>query len=352
MALRGSLGTVGAVATLMAAFWLVVLPSDSPQIFVTLAVLLVGLVTAAVLRANAGTFAAACLMGWFSVMIATPFALSDREINALRRIANRGDERAEALLAYYETMTPFAPYLMVVITVLVLLVFVYGMTRGRHSLFQNMLNASNGLADFLARVGIVSAIVLLSALIFAIMYDVIQRQYLGFNPQWTRTEWYRMFSATRVQEMEWHLHAALFLMCLGFAYVRDAHVRIELVRDTLSPRTRVWIELAGCLLFMVPYCYVVLQYGIENALRSYAIGERSAAQTGLDHRFVIKAMLPLGFALIALAGMSVALKCVVYLFGPPALKSQASYYAHSHQNPAPPAEPDPVADPAAARPQG
>ena len=352
MVLRGSLGTLGAIISLMAAFWLVVLPSDSPQIFLTLVALLVGIIASAGLRGNAGTFAAACLMGWFSVMIAQPFSLTDREINALRRVANRGDEQAEALLAYYETLTPFGPYLMIAITILILLVFIAGMARGRHSLFQNMLDASDGLASFLSRIGVVSAVVLLSALIFAIMYDVLQRQYLGFNPQWTRTEWYRMFSATRVQEMEWHLHAALFLMCLGFAYVRDAHVRIELVRDVLKPRTRVWIELAGCLLFMVPYCYVVLHYGIENALRSYSIGERSAAQTGLDHRFVIKAMLPLGFALIALAGMSVALKCVVYLFGPPALKSQANYYAHSHQNPAPPAETDPASEPAAVRPNG
>jgi TRAP-type mannitol/chloroaromatic compound transport system permease small subunit len=338
MALRGAFGTVGAVLALAAAIWLVVLPSDSPQIFATVAILLVGLAASCFLRGDAATFAAASVLGWFAVMFAQPFALTTREINALRRVANRGDEQAEALLAYYETMTPYAPYLMVALTIIILGMFAYGMARGRQSVFQNMLDASNGLASFLTRVGVTAAVVLLSALIFAIMYDVIQRQYLGYNPQWTRTDWYRMFSATRVQEMEWHLHAALFLLCLGYAYVKDAHVRIELVRDTLRPRTRVWIELAGCLLFMVPYCYVVMQYGIENAVRSWNIGESSAAMTGLDHRFVIKGMLPLGFALIALAGMSVALKCLVYLFGPPELKSQSNYYAYSHQNPAPPEE--------------
>lgn len=338
MALRGILGTLGAAIALACAVWLVVLPSDSPQIFATLALLMAGLAASTFLRGHPASFAAACVLGWFAVMFAQPFALTTREINGLRRLAGRGDEQAEALLAYYETMTPYAPYLMVVLTVLILFMFVYGMARGRLTIFQNMLDASNGLAAFLTRVGVTAAVVLFSALIFAIMYDVIQRQYLGYNPQWTRTDWYRMFSATRVQEMEWHLHAALFLLCLGYAYVKDAHVRIELVRDTLRPRTRVWIELAGCLLFMVPYCYVVMKYGIENAMRSWNIGESSAAMTGLDHRFVIKAILPLGFALIALAGMSVALKCMVYLFGPPSLKSQSNYYAHSHQNPAPPEE--------------
>lgn len=338
MVLRELGGTLAAIVALAASFWLVVLPSDSTQIFATLIVLLVGLTAAALLRGNPGTFAAGCLLGWFAVMFAQPFAMTTREINALRRVANRGDEDAAALLAYYETMTPFADYLMVAITVLILLLFVYGMARGRLLLFQNLLEASDGLAKFLTRVGITAAVVLFSALIFAIMYDVVQRQYLGYNPQWTRTDWYRMFSATRVQEMEWHLHATLFLLCLGFAYVKDAHVRIELVRDFLRPRSRVWIELAGCLLFMVPYCYVVMKYGIENAMRSWSIGESSAAMTGLDHRFIIKGMLPAGFALIALAGMSVALKCLVYLFGPPSLKSASNYYAHSHQNPAPPEE--------------
>ena len=154
------------------------------------------------------------------------------------------------------------------------------------------------------------------------MYDVRNVNILASIPSWTNTGWYKFFSSTRVQEMEWHLHAALFLMVLGYGYIQDAHVRIELVRDTLKPRTRVWIELAGAVLFMVPYCYVVMKFGIENAMRSFDIGESSAATTGLTNRFIIKGMLPFGFALIALAGMSVALKCVVYLFGPPSLRAR------------------------------
>jgi TRAP-type mannitol/chloroaromatic compound transport system permease small subunit len=89
-------------------------------------------------------------------------------------------------------------------------------------------------------------------------------------------------------------------------------------------RTRAWIELLGCLLFLIPYCYIVMNYGIENAQRSFATLERSASQTGLEYRFVIKSFLPLGFALLALAGISVALKCMVYLFGPRNLRDASS----------------------------
>lgn len=343
MAIRELTGTVLAVISLAMAFWLSVLPASSDQILPSLFVLIVALVGAALLKGNPATISAATVLGWFGIMFAQPFSLSTREFNGLRRTADRGDQEAADLLAYYETFSPYASYFMIGLTVLLVAILIFGLMRGRLTTFQNMLDASDGLAKLLTRVGVASAIVLFSALIFAIMYDVIQRQYLGFNSEWTNTTWYKFFSSTRVQEMEWHLHAALFLMVMGYGYIQDAHVRIELVRDTLSPRRRVWIEMTGALLFMVPYCYVVMKYGIENAVRSFNIGESSAATTGLPNRFIIKGMLPFGFALIALAGMSVALKCAVYLFGPPSLRAKSNYYAHSHQNPAP-AEDDTPSD--------
>lgn len=335
MAIRELTGTLLAVVAVAATFWLSILPASSDEILFTLIVLIASLVGAALLKANPGTMAAASVLGWFSIMFAQPFSLSDREFNGLRRSARRGDEDATALLAYYEAFSPYSFYLMVALTLLLIGILAFSMVRGRLTLFENLLAASDGLAKFLDRVGITSAVVLFSALIAAIMYDVIQRQYLGYNSEWTNTSWYKFFSSTRVQELEWHLHAMLFLMCLGYGYTKDAHVRIELVRDTLRPRSRVWIELLGAMLFMVPYCYVVMKFGIENAIRSFDIGESSAATTGLPNRFIIKAMLPFGFALIMLAGMSVALKCIVFLFGPPGMRRASSYYAYSHQNPAP-----------------
>ena len=169
-------------------------------------------------------------------------------------------------------------------------------------------------------------LVLFLPMIVIILYDVVQRKYLGWSPDFTNTTWYQTFTSTRLQEMEWHLHAVLFLMALGFGYVKDAHVRIELVRDMLKPRSRAWIELAGALLFMVPYCYVVIEYGSENALRAFHIGEGSDALTGLPHRFIIKGFLPLGFVFVALAGLSAALKSVVYLFGPASMRTEAGTY--------------------------
>lgn len=178
--------------------------------------------------------------------------------------------------------------------------------------------------------GIVTGIGKAAAFLFIpmmliIIYDVTQRKLIEVDNRFIDTVFY--FSSTKLQELEWHLHGILFLLCLGFAYARDAHVRIELLRERMQPRTRVWLELLGCLLFLIPYSWLVVRYGWGFAERAWAMGETSAAQTGLAHRWIIKGMLPLGFGLLALAGVSVALKCMLYLFGPPELQPRVAHYA-------------------------
>lgn len=328
------MGTLSSIVVLCAAIVLAILPAGTNGVFVALGVVLIGLALAAWLRSGPGTFAAAALVGWFAAMIATPFSLTQQQMNGFARAARRDDAEAQAVLDFYEVLAPWSLWLMLAVMVYVLAVFAWGMRRSYTGAFRAMLDASNGLAEFCVRVGVTASLLFLPMMVI-ILYDVIQRKYLGINPDWTNTEWYKIFTSTKLQEMEWHLHAVLFLMCLGYTYIKDAHVRIELVRDTLRARTRVWVELFGCLLFMVPYCYVVMQYGIENAVRSYNIGERSAATTGLDYRFIIKSFLPLGFTMIALAGFSVALKCIVYLFGPPSLRDESGYYGGTEHATAP-----------------
>jgi TRAP-type mannitol/chloroaromatic compound transport system permease small subunit len=194
--------------------------------------------------------------------------------------------------------------------------------------FQALFDAAEGLGTACVRVG-VAASILFVPMIVIIFFDVLQRKYLGWDQDWTATAFYRFFPSTRLQEMQWHLHSVLFLLALGYAYVKDAHVRIELVRDVMKPRLRVWMELMGAALFLVPYCYVVIKYGNENALRAFHINEGSDALTGLPYRFIIKGMLPLGFVFVALAGLSAVLRCVVYLYGPAHLRALTGQYAGS-----------------------
>lgn len=124
------------------------------------------------------------------------------------------------------------------------------------------------------------------------------------------------FGSTQLQELEWHLHTVLFLFCLGYAYVKGAHVRIDLVRDRLGPRTRAAIEILGILFFLLPFCALVIAYGTDFAASSFAQGEGSASGGGLAHRWIIKATLPIGVVLLALSGLASLLHQIAALSAP------------------------------------
>lgn len=113
-----------------------------------------------------------------------------------------------------------------------------------------------------------------------------------------------LFGSTQLQELEWHLHTVLFLFCLGYAYVKGAHVRIDLIRERLGARTQAWIEIAGISLFLLPFCVLVTVYGIDFAASSFDQHEGSASGSGLPGRWIIKSALPLGMALLALSGLA------------------------------------------------
>ncbi|MEM8877065.1 MAG: TRAP transporter small permease subunit [Pseudomonadota bacterium] len=161
-----------------------------------------------------------------------------------------------------------------------------------------------------------------------IFYDISQRKIIEWDNDFVNSIFF--LDSNKLQELEWHLHATLFLLCLGYAYVKDAHVRIELVRDRMEARTRVALELIGVVCFLLTYSYLIAEFGVVFAQRSYAINEVSAAQTGLTHRWIIKGMMPFGFMLLFAAGLSAAFKCMVYLFGPDDLRGEVNEYAGTH----------------------
>ena len=155
-------------------------------------------------------------------------------------------------------------------------------------------------------------------LMLTIMFDVI-----------SRAQNITLVSSTILQELEWHFHGALFLLTLGFGYIKDAHVRIELLRDKFSPRTRVWIELIGSLIFVIPYCMIVIYWGWEFAEMSFLMGETSE-QSGLSDRWIIKGMIPLGFFLLLLTGFAIVFKCILYLWGKEEQRQHAAFIAETH----------------------
>lgn len=120
---------------------------------------------------------------------------------------------------------------------------------------------------------------------------------------------------TKFQELEWHLHTAIFSLWMGYNYTINAHPRVDSYTETLAYRTKAWIELVGCLLFALPYIYLMVRHGWDFVATSYLQGERSENAIGLDHRWIIKAVFYAGLWLVLLGIVSVLLRLVVFLFG-------------------------------------
>ncbi len=124
------------------------------------------------------------------------------------------------------------------------------------------------------------------------------------------------FGSTLLQELEWHAHTVLFSLVLGFGYVRNTHVRVDLIRERLDFRKKAWIELIGLTVFLLPFGSVIVYFAVVYAYDSWVIGEISASLVGMPHRWVIKSVLAIGLIVAVLAGIAVWLQVAVALFGP------------------------------------
>jgi TRAP-type mannitol/chloroaromatic compound transport system permease small subunit len=152
-----------------------------------------------------------------------------------------------------------------------------------------------------------------------ILLDVVTRK---FGYQLPR------LGSTRLQELEGHLHAALFALWLGFAYVKNAHVRIDIAVAGASARTRAMLELVGCLVFALPLSLTAGFFAVGYAWTSFRQNEASVSASGLPYLFVPKAVLALGIILLALAVVSTMLRTLVLLWGPERLREQAHVAAY------------------------
>ena len=122
------------------------------------------------------------------------------------------------------------------------------------------------------------------------------------------------YSSNAWLEIQWYLYAAMFMLASAYTLRRDEHVRIDVVVGRLSKRTQVWIDLLGFLIFLLPICLLILWYGVPYALISIESQEMSSNAGGLIV-WPAKILLPLGFALIVLQGISEIIKRIAFLTG-------------------------------------
>ena len=119
-----------------------------------------------------------------------------------------------------------------------------------------------------------------------------------------------------LEELQWHLFAAAFL--LGFAYTGavDEHVRVDLLAGRFGPRGRAWVELIGSLALLFPFCVIVGASAWDFFWQSWLLGERSAMPSGLPARWIIKFVLFAAIALLGLQALGTAARSAAVLRDP------------------------------------
>jgi TRAP-type mannitol/chloroaromatic compound transport system permease small subunit len=179
---------------------------------------------------------------------------------------------------------------------------------------QRLLGISDAIDEVLSRIAHLFGWLFI-ALVIVICFDIVTRK-VGFQLPY--------FGSTPLQELEWHIHGLLFLPWLGYGYVRNVHVRIDVFTANAGPRKQAILEIFGILIFAIPYCLVATYFAYEFFAVSYMQGETSDAPNGLRFRWIMKGALFLGLVLLNIAVLSVLMRKIVQLWGPADLAARAA----------------------------
>lgn len=122
------------------------------------------------------------------------------------------------------------------------------------------------------------------------------------------------YSSNGWLEVQWYMFAAIVMFGASYTLKRNEHVRVEIFYLYLSERGQLWLDLIGALVFLIPVCLLLAALSWPFFMQSLAVNEYSSNAGGLP-RWPIKFVLPAGFALIALQGVSEVIKRIAALHG-------------------------------------
>ena len=124
-----------------------------------------------------------------------------------------------------------------------------------------------------------------------------------------------LFGQGRVEfeELQWHLYSIGFMLCLSYALLNDAHIRVDILHERFSERTKAWVDVLGIVVFLLPFLIVMLIYGVPFVADSFEYSERSASPGGLPFRWAIKSVMLIGFGLLLIAAVSRLTRLAAFL---------------------------------------
>ena len=143
---------------------------------------------------------------------------------------------------------------------------------------------------------------LTALLVLVVSYDVMVRYVFGE-------------SSVGLQELEWHLFALIFLVAAAYTLKMDDHVRVDVFYTKFSPKKQALVNFLGSIIFLIPFCLLVIYSSQDFVSLSFRIGETSPDAGGLPARYILKAFIPISFFLLLLQGLALALKSFLQLKG-------------------------------------
>lgn len=121
-------------------------------------------------------------------------------------------------------------------------------------------------------------------------------------------------SSNALLEIQWYLFAATFLLAAGYTMLRQEHVKIDVVLSRFSKRTQIKVDIFGILFFLFPMVGAVIYLVTPLVIQAYMTHEMSSNAGGLV-RWPVFALLPAGFILLGLQGVSELIKRLAFLKG-------------------------------------
>lgn len=115
-------------------------------------------------------------------------------------------------------------------------------------------------------------------------------------------------------EVQWYLFSAVFLLCSGYTLLRNEHIRIDVVVSRFSERTLTWIDIIGTVFFLLPMALIIMWLSWPVFMDSFIHNELSSDAGGLL-RWPVKLLIPVGFFLLSLQGISELIKRIAFLMG-------------------------------------
>ncbi|MFT4604897.1 MAG: TRAP-type mannitol/chloroaromatic compound transport system permease small subunit [Rhodothermales bacterium] len=120
-------------------------------------------------------------------------------------------------------------------------------------------------------------------------------------------------------ELQWYLFSMLFLLGAAYALQTDSHVRVDVLYGRLSRKGKAWIDLMGTVLFLIPFCVLMLWVSWPSVINSWAVLEGSPDPGGLP-RYPIKTVIPIAFLFLLAQAFSMLIRSLAAVVGyePPA----------------------------------